>query len=394
MLRRKLLYLFLVFLLALFAILYNTYTMAVLFLLVGLLPVLLFVIALIVTRKIHIEVQCNESIVKKGDNIEVIVYLKNPTIFPVPRIAITTKYRHLYEIREKKETFHISVDTLGEQRLIIHFVTNYCGNVLFQVPFIRVYDCLGIFSFQRKIKVGITISVLPNIKVLEEELVLTNSNVLTESNTFSAIKSGDDPSELFSIHEYKAGDRINHIHWKLSLKKDELMVKEFGLPIDSAIIIMVELLSFNGSNKEVDIISIDAVIEAVFTMSYSLITQSREHYIAWLDSKEGYCKRIKIEQEGDLYEVFSFLFLSEIYDIDKSIIQYHTAEFEKEQYSNIFYVTPYINEMVLRQLEETKKNAICHVVAANKENSLNDQVLDMWKDYLGTPITSVWEWII
>ena len=35
------------------------------------------------------------------------------------------------------------------------------------------------------------------------------------------------PPEVSEIREYRPGDRMHNIHWKLSAKRDEIMVYEF-----------------------------------------------------------------------------------------------------------------------------------------------------------------------
>ena len=40
---------------------------------------------------------------------------------------------------------------------------------------------------------------------------------------------GYDPSELFDVREFQNGDRLQSVHWKLSARTDELMVKELSL---------------------------------------------------------------------------------------------------------------------------------------------------------------------
>lgn len=37
---------------------------------------------------------------------------------------------------------------------------------------------------------------------------------------------GDDPGETYDIREYRSGDSIRQIHWKLSGKLDDIMIRE------------------------------------------------------------------------------------------------------------------------------------------------------------------------
>ena len=52
-----------------------------------------------------------------------------------------------------------------------------------------------------------------------------------ESIEYSAYRSGSDMSEVFGIREYREGDSIRNIHWKLTGKCDDIMIKLPSLPV-------------------------------------------------------------------------------------------------------------------------------------------------------------------
>ena len=60
---------------------------------------------------------------------------------------------------------------------------------------------------------------------------------------YSDEESGDDPSQIFEIRDYRPGDKMQKIHWKLSAKSDSLIVKEYSEPVGFAIVIFVNLFS-------------------------------------------------------------------------------------------------------------------------------------------------------
>lgn len=386
MLRRKVFYLLLLVVTGLLAILYDAYIMIILFLLVLFLPVVLFGITLHIRNRIQILVNSDSKIEKKNKDIEVRISVINPTMFPVTKLVLRMSYEHHYESKGRNETIYVSTDANSEQTLSVHFDVKYSGNVTVNVNSIQVYDYLGICSFKRKVKQELTISILPEFYLIEKNLVLDNPNVLIQSDVFSSVKSGDDSSEIFSIHEYKEGDRINHIHWKLSLKEEKLIVKDFGLPIDCAVVILVELCAIN---KNASLSNLDTALEMVFSLSYSMILAKQQHYIAWYDSYDGICRRMKIETEEDLYEVFSYLFESILYIHSDAVVRFHAAEFVKEQYTNIFYVTPVLTQTALEQLDETKRNAWCHVLGITKETDFTEEVENKWNESFGFAIMSV-----
>ena len=385
MLRRKFLYLLLLTFTAILAILYDDYIMAILFLLVLLLPMILLGITFYIKKGIVVQLESESKISKKGTNIELRITIKNTTIFPVTKMVLWTSYRHQYEGKIKRETLYVSADGNSEQTVFVNFTVNYCGNIVIKLNTVRIYDYLSIFSFKKNVNQEIKISILPDFFNVEKGLVRENPNVLIESEIFSNIKSGDDPSEIFSMHEYKEGDRMNHIHWKLSLKQDSLMVKDFSQPIDCSVIILVELCA----NRRDYLMGIDVILEAVLSLSVSLILQKQQHYIGWYDTYQGICKRMKIEQEEDLYEVFSYLFESDLYDRSDAVIRYHFAEFEKEQYSNIMYVTPLLTEDALVELKDTKRNAWCYIIEAGM--AITEEEVKKWNTSFGMSILNVIE---
>ncbi len=54
---------------------------------------------------------------------------------------------------------------------------------------------------------------------------------------------GDDPGETYDIREYQPGDSIRQIHWKLSGKLDDIMIREKSFPVDDTVLILAESVS-------------------------------------------------------------------------------------------------------------------------------------------------------
>lgn len=374
MLRRKILYLLLVGVSGGLAILYSSYVMSLVFISVVLFPIILWGITWYVRSKLEIEVVSASKIEKKNKEIQVDIIIKNPTVFPIPRLILKTKYHHRYETASRKEKLTTFVDAKNEQLLTLCFSSMYCGNISFTIDSFLLYDYLNIFHFYKKTNQYVLVSILPDFYIIEDKMVWENPNVLVQSDIYSTTKSGDDSSEIFTIHEYKEGDRINHIHWKLSLKEDVLMVKEFGHPLDCSVVILVEL----NKNSSKPLKEIDKALQVVLTLSFSMIMMQQKHYIAWYDCYDGICKRTKIDKEEDLYETLSMLFQSNLYESSDAVIRFHAAEFEKEAYTNIFYVSPILTESALHELELTKRNAWCHIIGIIKDEKLTEDVMNQW----------------
>jgi len=120
--------------------------------------------------------------------------------------------------------------TGGEpQQLRLKFCAVTSGTMTLSVRSLTVSDMFRLFSSKVKVDQRQNFSVLPVPAELEAwEPEQSRSE---DTSEFSKTKPGDDPSEIFDLHQYREGDLISRIHWKLSSKTDNLMVKEFSLPV-------------------------------------------------------------------------------------------------------------------------------------------------------------------
>jgi hypothetical protein len=113
-----------------------------------------------------------------------------------------------------------------------------------QVDRLRVYDYLGLF--RRNLKKQEPLCVFIEPKPLR--------CALPEMKTDRAVrawkpKPGGGFSENHEIRPYRDGDTLNLIHWKLSAKADELMLREPMEPDTGIILLTVDI---NGTPDELD----------------------------------------------------------------------------------------------------------------------------------------------
>ena len=54
-----------------------------------------------------------------------------------------------------------------------------------------------------------------------------------DADVYDDFRPGNDSSEIFDVREFRDGDKIQSIHWKLSAKMQELVVREDSQPLSS-----------------------------------------------------------------------------------------------------------------------------------------------------------------
>jgi len=92
------------------------------------------------------------------------------------------------------------------------------------VEYIDMYDFLKIFRLRKKITDSAILVVCPNIVPFSDELF---SIAPSEEAGISRKASFEDYSSVTDIRKYQYSDSMKRVHWKLSAKKDELLVKNY-----------------------------------------------------------------------------------------------------------------------------------------------------------------------
>ena len=123
--------------------------------------------------------------------------------------------------------------------------TDHCGGLLAQLYKPRVYDYLGLFRF----KVRKTNSRM--LLVWPEPVKMEVPSDLTQYLARSwRAKPGGGFAENHEIREYRPGDNLNQIHWKLSAKVGDLMLREPMEPEGGLMLLTMDLC---GALEELDV---------------------------------------------------------------------------------------------------------------------------------------------
>ncbi len=98
--------------------------------------------------------------------------------------------------------------------------TSHCGSYSYKMLRLEIYDLFGFFRITRNINKDNEFLVKP---------VPSMPEVMPDMYGFKAksLRKAKQPNtEIYDIREYQTGDPVKSIHWKMSAKKDKLLVKE------------------------------------------------------------------------------------------------------------------------------------------------------------------------
>lgn len=239
--KRKLLYLICVIGLIFTNALYLNYEMTVTLILVLLIPVItwLFYFLVMIGLKVHLYTKYLQ--VHKSNEIRLYTNIVNACPVPVSRGRLEVFLEYSCDSDIEEMVIPISVKAYEDSDPIT-IQPKHCGILRINIGRFIWNDYTGIFQSCRKLQGVINMTVLPDLLIPEDK------QLKQSTKTCQQMYSESDISEVKEIRRYEPGDALNRIHWKLSLKEDELMVKEFEQLPQKDHVILVDLSKQYGAD--------------------------------------------------------------------------------------------------------------------------------------------------
>ncbi len=139
----------------------------------------------------------------------------------------TTVQKIAIPLSRKKNSFRIPIDA------------SQIGMITISVKKIVLFDYLSLLRKEVDITLDASCLILPKERSIGDfppAVPKDGPDEFTESESIGNISS-----DVKEIREYRPGDRLQRIHWKLSAKLDDLFVKEMAYTSSLAIILVPEL---------------------------------------------------------------------------------------------------------------------------------------------------------
>lgn len=179
--------------------------------------------SLIILNKIKGTIQIPTGALYAGDKIDIDYQINNHSNFYIPYIEIQS---HIGKQLTGKGSPKITT-TLYPKESFIHretVVLKKRGYYKLGEIQLTVKDVFGLYSLRKNITTETSLLVYPEtieLSTFRITAVEQSGELLVEDPAFQ------DRSRISSIREYRDGDWIKSIHWKLSAKLDQLMVKDY-----------------------------------------------------------------------------------------------------------------------------------------------------------------------
>lgn len=351
-----LLYAFLLITIFLFYILYKGVFSFYLFGTLLLLPFILFIVQKIISRKVNVSfTDAIQSTNRKGQNM-ISLKIENKSVLPIANLMLEIEYFNCLDEHINKIKINTPVYGKNTQSLSLNVSSEHYGVIKFKIKKCCFSDMLKLFKTKLKCRSSndnineMKLIVIPQSIPLENNTLNYNA-VDTDTNEYSKEKKGDDPSEIFDIREYMYGDNISRIHWKLSAKQNETMVKVHSLPVTDSVVLLVDLF-FDKQNK--NYLSLyDTLVETISTISYYLSYSKIVHKVVWYDNVKGEHVVMDIRDEEDHEIMIRALLECNLSESKNNLLVTYVNSDIKISCGHLIYISSYFGSESMDMLHDT-----------------------------------------
>lgn len=234
----------------------------------------------------------------------------------------------------------------GEQEYDILLDTAVCGQRVIRLHEIVCYDLMGLFSGRKIIDEEFVCIVYP----YEAKMYVSLQRDMEREqpgDIYDGRRSGTDVSEVFGLREYREGDLLQSIHWKLSGKMRQLIVREFGRPVNYHTLVLFSP-AFYSNNHEIDEEIINGVFDLGVSFSHALINQNIAHFVGYMSGGEVCCMPV-----DSLHSYESMLLQLMRHPVqkdgDNTLIAFINQQLYKK-YTKVVYVAGDVNDAAAKNL--------------------------------------------
>lgn len=260
------------------------------------LAVLAYLFIIIQIFLVRVKVSIPIAMVEHGGSTELMTQITSRGILPVPKIRFYFRCKGGLTGKRKRFWVNGAVAARGETTVLRNLEGCHCGCFVYSLKKMRIYDMTGLFYLTKWDRQRVELSVMPRMCEMNVRITERSRYFPGDAEIYDDKKTGPDASELFAVRPFQNGDKIQNIHWKMSAKTDELMVREKSLPRGCPVVLLVDLADCSIGIRS------DEALTLAASISLALVKQKCPHYAAWYDRVERDVVRLRVDEEEDLYQ--------------------------------------------------------------------------------------------
>lgn len=281
-------------------------------------PWISLMLARIMTKKMQVNLWFEKDMIGRGSDNVLNIEVENSMYIPSSGCSVWIEIENYYY--NDKKNIKVDVPIRGHQKnkVLLKISSDNSGYIVANVVKIVNKDLLALFNIDQEKTGEAKYMVMPaNIYVEDIKEVLVPDDDATEN----LHEVGEDTSEIESIREYIPGDRMQRIHWKLSGKLEELMVKEYALNYDIEISLVCEL-NINNDEKG----NLDDILDGLYSILLILLETNERLDLYFVNKAHNGVINHSISSESDVLDAFAQIYYIKPYTDYNLALSYAKAQ--------------------------------------------------------------------
>ena len=240
--------------------------------LVLLMPILSLLLSLPGVFMLQISLHPAQSKFQRGTPTGMGLRVCNRWCLPLRRVSLGLHYTNLLSGEEAVEKISFPLGC-GEEGIGHSFSALHCGLLRCQIRLCRVYDFLGLFP----LPLGRVEPLFMLIEPLGQGRDLPGGGGPQPEISPQDGATSSPGLEEYSLRNYRQGDSLRAIHWKLSSKLEQLVVRQ---PEGSGQGAVYLAFDWWGTPRR-----LDSMLDALADASDYLHTQGQRHVFCWAQAR-------------------------------------------------------------------------------------------------------------
>ncbi|MCR5836680.1 MAG: DUF58 domain-containing protein [Lachnospiraceae bacterium] len=252
---------------------------------------------ILMRRNIRADLVPISEVAEKNKSVTIRVKVKNKSKFFSSNVTAFVSIENI--ANGKKKIIEIKIPAISDSEKTGKKKVEMFQTGIYKITLLRVEcnDVINLLSIKKKVNKSNELVVMPQMKLLMTDVTLRTQMFEGDAEEYSDRESGDDPTEIYQIREYTESDSVHDIHWKLSAKSDEILVKERAKPEGCPVVVWIDY-----NRKESRHRNYEMTMDLIASVLLSIKEKGINHLVLWYDNDLNEVVKKKVCKDENVYE--------------------------------------------------------------------------------------------
>ena len=264
----------------------------------------MYILTRIYKRNVAFDFDVNLAEGLKNSGCQLRINVSNKTGIPITKIRLDVVVSYCDKKGKEYKKYRKNVKLYGgckgrKDNMDLSVSLPYCGMADVKIVKAKVYDCTGLFHCTIKPLSIMNILIFPEAESSIYEGAFSqyesNNNIESYIN-----RKGSSHDDIRQIREYQTGDSYRHIHWNLSSRTGDLLIKEFCGQVDREILVLLDTLPDDINNIE----RMSSFYDKTAVLVMGFIQDNTKVSVLWNDLNSGALCKHTVSDYDDLKNVY------------------------------------------------------------------------------------------